>query len=263
MMQRHPKSAAPALTRRFAVTLEYDGAAFAGFQLQPNAETVQAVLERALKRLFKEERRVAGASRTDSGVHARGQVAVFELAHALPPARLTAALNSALPPAARVVACRRVPAGWDPRQRARRKTYRYLVFNRPVFSPLWIGRAWQVAQPLDLDAMRRAARHLLGRRDFSAFRAAGCEARHPVRTLLQAGVQRRGPLLTFTFTADAFLYKMVRALAGTLVWVGQGRFKPADIPRILRGRDRAQAGPTAPACGLYLEKIVFGRKSGD
>lgn len=248
--------------RRFAVTLEYDGAAFAGFQLQANADTVQAALERALKKLFRETRRAAAASRTDAGVHSRGQVAVFDLGHPLPPQRLIAALNSALPPAVRVVACRRVPGGWDPRQRAVRKTYRYLVFNRPVFSPLWIGRAWQVGTPLDVAAMRRAGRSLLGRHDFSSFRAAGCEAKHPVRNLMKITLRRQGPLLTFAFTADAYLYRMVRTLVGTLVAVGQGRLAPADMPRILAGRDRRLAGPTAPACGLYLEKIVFGRKRG-
>jgi tRNA pseudouridine38-40 synthase len=259
-MSKQGKRIQPPALRRFAVTLEYDGAAFAGFQLQSNADTVQAALERAVRQLFGETRRVAAASRTDSGVHARGQVAVFDLRHPLPPRRLTAALNSALPPAARVVACRQVPGDWDPRQRAIRKTYRYLVFNRATFSPLWIGRAWQVGPPLDLPAMRQASRHLLGRHDFSSFRAAGCEAKHPVRTLLKITLRRQGPLLTFAFTADAFLYRMVRALAGTLVAVGQGRMAPADMQRILRSRDRKLAGPTAPACGLYLEKIVFGRK---
>lgn len=262
MTYRRLRSLTPVKTRRFAVTLEYDGAAFAGFQLQPNADTVQAALERSLKRLFGEIRRVAAASRTDSGVHSRGQVAVFDLAHRIPPQRLLAALNSALPPAVRVVASRQVPGAWDPRQRAVRKTYRYLVFNRPVFSPLWIGRAWQVGPALDLAAMRQASRHLVGRHDFSSFRAAGCEARHPVRTVLKISLRRQGPLVTLTFTADAFLYRMVRALVGTLVAVGLGRFAPSDVPRILRGRDRTLAGPTAPACGLYLEKIIFGRKRG-
>jgi tRNA pseudouridine38-40 synthase len=248
----------PAL-RRFAVTLEYDGASYGGWQFQENAPTVQAALERAIERLFRERRRVGGASRTDAGVHALGQVAVFDLAHSLPPARLAAALNSVLPASVRVLDARPVAADWDPRTASLRKTYRYLIHDREVPSPLWSGRAWQVRRRLDLPAMRRAARVLVGRHDFSAFRAAGCEADHPVRTVRALSLARRGDLISIRVTADAFLYHMVRNLVGTLAEVGKGRMTPAQVGRVLRALDRRQAGPTAPAEGLYLERVEFGR----
>lgn len=246
--------------RRFALTLEYDGAAFAGWQYQENAPTVQAALEAAIGRLFRERRRVGGASRTDAGVHALGQVAVFDLAHPLPAARLVAALNSVLPPSIRVLSARTVARDWDPRRTSRRKTYRYLIHDRAVASPLWAGRAWQVLRRLDLAAMERTAGVLVGRHDFSAFRAAGCQAEHPVRTVYALTLARRGDLITIRVSADAFLYHMVRNLVGTLVEVGRGRMTPAQVRRVLRTRDRTQAGPTAPAEGLYLERIVCGRR---
>lgn len=247
--------------RRFAVTLEYDGAAFAGWQLQSNAHTAQAALERALRRGFGERRRVSGASRTDAGVHARGQVAVFDLAHSISAQKLVPALNSRLPRSLRVLTARPVPAGWEPRKASVKKTYTYLIHTRGMTSPLWEGRAWQLFQPLDLAAMRRAAKQLVGRHDFSSFQAAGCVARHPIRNLRVLSVSRQGTLLKMRFTADAFLYHMVRNLAGTLAEVGKGRMTPGEVKKILRARNRKLAGPTAPAHGLYLEKIVFGRRT--
>ncbi len=242
---------------RYAVWLEYDGSAFAGWQYQDNAHTVQAALETAIDRRFGERRRVGGASRTDTGVHARGQVAMFELLHAIPVRKLVPALNTALPKSVRVLQAKRVPAGWDPRRQALKKTYAYLVFNRPVASPLLAGRVWTVHPKLNLAAMRRAARLLTGRHDFSSFRASGCEAAHAVRTVERLTLSRRGPLVTIRITADAFLYRMVRNLVGTLVQVGLGKLTAPAAGRILRARDRKCAGPTAPAWGLYLEKIRF------
>jgi tRNA pseudouridine38-40 synthase len=246
---------------RYALTLEYDGAAFSGWQFQDNAPTVQAALEAAVQKRFKEKRRAGGASRTDAGVHARGQVAIIDLAHPIPAGKLAVALNTALPPTVRVLKARRVPATWDPRQQSTRKTYSYSIYNRKIYSPLQAGRAWQVQQPLNLAAMRQGAHHLLGRHDFSSFRATGCEAKHPIRTLSLLSLVKRGDLITLRVTADAFLYHMVRNLAGTLVEVGRGRFSPEQVKKILAARDRKGAGPTAPAEGLCLEAITFGRKT--
>lgn len=249
--------------QRYAVVLEYDGSAFGGWQFQENAPTVQAALERAVHKRFGEGRRAGGASRTDAGVHARGQVAIFDLAYAIAPERLRAALNSALPPAVRVLNARRVKSDWDPRRASTAKTYSYVIHNRQPDSPFWRGRAWMIYQPLDTAAMRRAAAHLLGRHDFSSFRAAGCEAAHPVRTIKALTVTRRGDFVTVRVTADAFLYHMVRNIVGTLAEVGRGRMTPAQVKTILHARDRRQAGPTAPAEGLYLEKIYFGKRKRD
>lgn len=246
--------------RRFAVTLEYDGAAFSGFQLQSNARTVQAALEKVLRRGFGERRRVSGASRTDAGVHARGQVAAFDLVHSISAQQLVPALNSRLPRTVRVLAARPVSSAWEPRKASVQKTYTYLIHNRSMSSPLWDGKAWQVYQSLDLTAMRRAAEQLVGRHDFSSFRASGCAARHSVRTLRELTMSRQGAIIKLRFTADAFLYHMVRNLTGTLAEVGKGRLIAGEMKKILRARNRKVAGPTAPACGLYLEKIVFGRR---
>jgi tRNA pseudouridine38-40 synthase len=245
---------------RYALTLEYDGAAFSGWQFQDNAPTVQAALEAAVEKRFKEKRRAGGASRTDAGVHARGQVAIIDLAHKIPLSKLAVALNSALPPTVRVLDARQVPSDWDPRQQSIRKTYSYNIYNRKIYSPLQAGRSWQVQQPLDFKAMQQAARCLRGRHDFSSFRAIGCEAKHPVRTISALTLSKHADLITLKVTADAFLYHMVRNLAGTLVEVGRGRFSPEQVKKILAARNRQGAGPTAPAQGLCLETIRFGRK---
>lgn len=242
---------------RYAVTVEYDGSAFSGWQFQENAHTAQAELEKAIRHRFREKRRVGGASRTDAGVHALGQVAVFDLAHSIPATHLASALNSALPPTIRVRKVRAVSAGWDPRQAAREKTYSYLVHDHPIYSPLLIGRAWQVNWKLDQASMKKAARYLIGRHDFTSFRGSGCEAAHARRHLKRIEITRSRGILRLRFTADAFLYHMARNLAGTLVEVGRGKIKPAQMKKILAARDRSQAGPTAPACGLYLEVIRF------
>jgi tRNA pseudouridine38-40 synthase len=155
-----------------------------------------------------------------------------------------------------VLAARTVPAGWDPRRRARYKTYRYWICDRPEGSPLLAARAWHIKRPADVAAMRRGAAHLLGRHDFSAFRAAGCEASHPVRRILRLRITRRGPLVELSITADAFLYRMVRNIVGTLAEVGWGRRTPGSVRTLLRAKDRLKAGPTAPAHGLYLDKVV-------
>jgi tRNA pseudouridine38-40 synthase len=248
------------LLKRYAVTLEYDGSTFGGWQYQKNAPTVQAALEAAIRECFGETRRAGGASRTDAGVHALGQVAIFDLAYAIPPERLQAALNSALPRSVRALHVKKVPNDWDPRRASTGKTYSYLIFNRQPGSPFWAGRAWTIFRRLDVAAMRRAARFLVGRHDFSAFRAAGCEAAHPRRHVKRLSVIRQSDLVRIRVTADAFLYHMVRNFAGTLVEVGRGRMTAGQVKKILQSRDRRQAGPTAPAEGLYLERVNFGKR---
>ncbi len=246
---------------RYALTLEYNGLAFAGFQLQPNAYTVQQALEEVVLERFREERRVACASRTDAGVHARGQVAIVDLARPLAPQRLMGALNDTLPKTVRVVNCRRVSLDWVPRYRAKYKIYSYLIFNRPVTSFFWEGRAFQVMQPLDVDKMRKAMGYLIGRHDFACFQSSGCQAKHTVRELHAITISRKGPLITFRLQGNAFLYHMVRNIVGSAVQVGKGKWPYTHMKQVLKSRDRTQAGPTAPAYGLYLEKIVFGRKN--
>ncbi len=246
---------------RYALTLEYNGPAFAGFQLQSNAYTVQQALEEAVAERFREIRRVACASRTDAGVHALGQVAVVDLARHLAPQRVMGALNDSLPKTVRVVSCRPVPEEWHPRYQAKYKVYHYLIFNRRVTSVFWEGRACQILQPLNVPQMRKAAAGFIGRHDFAAFQSAGCQAKHTIREIHAITISQKGPLITLRFKGNAFLYHMVRNMVGSLIQVGKGKWPPACMKQILKSRDRSQAGPTAPACGLYLEKIVFGRKN--
>jgi tRNA pseudouridine38-40 synthase len=239
--------------RSFRLVLEYDGAGFAGWQRQPAQRTVQGALEDALARLAGEPVRVRGASRTDAGVHAEGQVVCARLATDLAPDALRRALNGLLPRDAAVVDAAEAPAGYDPRRAARAKLYRYRIWNGASPSPLRAARTHRAFTPLDLAAMREAAAHLLGEHDFRAFQAAGAAPGPTVRTLHRLAIEgeSRGEVRLLV-EGDGFLRHMVRILAGTLVEVGIGRRAPAGLPARLAARERAAAGPTAPARGLCL-----------
>lgn len=242
---------------RYALALEYTGDAFSGFQLQANAYTVQQAVEEALFKCFQIKCRIAGTSRTDAGVHAKAQVAIVDLNKSLSCERLMAALNSILPKSVRVIDVQRKPLDWNPRYQARSKIYHYLIYNRAVSSPFWEGRAYQLYKPLNIRAMRQGAKHLIGQHDFSSFQASGCSAKDPVRRIRKITIQKRNDVITCGFEGDGFLYHMVRNIIGSLVKVGLGTWSPEHIKEILEMKDRKCAGPTAPACGLYLEKIIF------
>ncbi len=178
----------------------------------------------------------------------------------MPPRKLVLAANAHLPEDIRVIAAARAPEQFHARFSARGKQYRYFVWNHPAHSPLLRHQSWQVARPLDVDAMRRAATQLVGRRDFRAFSATpGYERRHTVRDVRRCDVRRSGPLITFILEADGFLYKMCRGMVGTLVQVGLGRFRPEQVLPMLESRDRTLAGMTAPAEGLVLWKVFYAR----
>ena len=240
---------------RYAITLEYDGTDFAGFQWQSRFKTVQSELEAAIQKSFKLQSRVAAASRTDAGVHARGQIAAFDLARQLDPARLVAAINSKISPAIRIIAARLVPSDWQPRYASQYKIYTYQIYNREIFSPFRRGQAWQVATPLDLAAMRRSAAKLVGRHNFKTFCASGSTVLDHVRQLDKITISKKHDLITLRFQGTGFLYHMVRNLVGSLVEVGRGRWSAQQLVKILHSQDRRQAGPTAPAAGLYLEQV--------
>lgn len=248
---------------KIKLTLAYDGAAYHGWKSQPSGRGVQDHVEAALARLFASASRLESASRTDAGVHALGMVAHFEVPpHALGMAtrRLALAVNSGLPEDIRVRSAVRVPASFHARFDACGKQYRYRLWNHPVMNPLLRHHAWHVPQALDLDAMRSAATHLIGRHDFLAF-TSSCSGTltDSERTLTRCEIQRRGPEWTFVIEGDAFLYKMCRAIVGTLVHVGRGRSEPGDIPAMLASRDRRTAGTNAPAHGLVLWKVNYPR----
>jgi tRNA pseudouridine38-40 synthase len=242
---------------RFKLTLQYDGTNYSGWQVQPNGCTIQGVLEDALQRLFGEPARVAAAGRTDAGVHAAGQVVTFTSARQRSPDTVRRALNALTPRDLSVTAVEVVADTFDPRRDACGRVYDYRIWNSATASPFWRLYAWHVRPALDLAAMQRAAATLLGEHDFSSFRAADCDADHPLRRVLRSDFTQHGPLLVYTVEATAFLRHMVRNVIGTLVEVGQGRRQGDDIPALLDARDRTLAGATAPAHGLCLRLVKY------
>jgi tRNA pseudouridine38-40 synthase len=242
------------------MTLEYDGTDFAGFQLQPQARSVQGVLEAAIAEITREPRRVIPAGRTDAGVHARGQVAHFDCDTRLGPGDLQRSLNAVLPRDVAVLALAHTRADFDARRDARAKLYVYRILNRPEPSPLRARTHLHLRAPLDVASMAEAAKSLLGSHDFSAFRGAPGgvpEDENPRRSLDRLDVVARGDEVSIEAEGRSFLRHMVRNIAGTLVEVGQGRRAPGELAEILASRDRARAGPTAAAHGLCLESVRY------
>ena len=258
---------APVRTLRLVVA--YDGADFAGWQRQAGQRTVQGELEAVIGRIEKAPVHVAGAGRTDAGVHAAAQVASIRLTAAITPERLVRACNASLPDDVRVLSAEAMPDRFHARIHARGKTYRYFIWHAPAGSPALRRLAWHVPQRLDLAAMQEAAARLVGEHDFAAFQAAGSAVKSTVRRLWTSSVAiepappawvqpaDRGRLLCFEVSGNGFLRHQVRAMAGTIVLVGKGRLAPADVSRMLAGGVRADAGPTAPAHGLHLWRVDY------
>jgi tRNA pseudouridine38-40 synthase len=241
--------------------VSYRGTSYAGWQRQENALAVQEVLESALARLLETPVRVVGASRTDAGVHARGQAAHLEPPAAVerwPLRGLVHGTNHLLPEDVRVVAADRMAAGFHARRSASCKEYRYRLSRAEVLSPLDAPYAVRVPAGIDLAAMRRAAAALPGRHDFSAFALAGGAHTQPFRTISLAELEEAGEEIRFRIVGDGFLRGMVRALAGTLLEVGLGKREPQALAALLSGGERGTAGPTAPPQGLVLEKVFYG-----
>lgn len=243
--------------RTLRLTIEYDGTDFAGWQKQAGARTVQGCLEQAFLAMTGEAVRVQGAGRTDAGVHAAGQVASARVAARIPLPGFLRGLNSHLPADVAVVDVSEASAEFDARRAARGKVYRYAIWNHLVRSPLVARTTWHVRRPLDTEAMRRAARVLVGEHDFAAFRAADCTRKTTVRRLRRFDVDRDGALVTCEVEGTAFLKNMVRILVGTLVGAGHGALDEDGVRRLLAGRDRTRAGVTAPARGLTLVRVIY------
>jgi tRNA pseudouridine38-40 synthase len=247
---------------RYAMKLEYHGAPFAGWQRQADQPSVQAAVEAALAALEPDVPSIAAAGRTDAGVHAMGQVAHCDMARDWDPFRLSEAVNWHLKPApVAVVACARVAGDWHARFSAveRRYTYRVICRRAPLVHDR--GQAWQVKGDLDPDAMRAGAAHLVGRHDFTTFRAALCQAKSPVKTLDEVTVEEvalpNGREIRFHLRARSFLHNQVRSIVGTLERVGAGAWSPADVRKALEAADRAACGPVAPPDGLYLTGVGY------
>jgi len=247
---------------RIALGVEYEGTAFAGWQSQTHGNTVQDVLEEALGRIAAAPVRVACAGRTDAGVHALAQVVHFDVAVDRPDSAWVRGANSYLPPQVAVRWARPVAADFHARFCALSRSYRYVLLNRPVRPAVRHGRVGWFHHALDVDAMREAARLLLGEHDFTAFRAAECQARSPVKHCYRAEVARDGELVTFDFRANAFLHHMVRNIVGALVYVGKGRHPPQWIGELLASRARARGAPTFDPAGLYFAGVEYDAKWG-
>jgi tRNA pseudouridine38-40 synthase len=243
---------------RYAFTIEYDGGPFVGWQRQANGRSVQGRLEEAIAAINGARAVVHGAGRTDAGVHALGQVAHVDMARAWRPERLREAVNAHLKPdPVAIVDARAVDASFEARFSAIRRHYRYVIDNRRAPLTLTLGRAWHIKWPLDADAMQAAARRLLGRHDFTTFRASECQASSPIRTLEQFEVRRGGDRIEIEVSARSFLHNQVRSMTGSLVHVGAGKWNADDLADALAACDRRRCGQVAPPEGLYLVAVDY------
>lgn len=249
--------------RNFKFVLAYDGAEFSGWQVQPDAETIQGTLASAIGRLTGEKVLPQGAGRTDAGVHALAQVASFAIVSTIPAENLVKALNDILPASIRVLEASEAPAEFHARKSARGKTYRYRIFRGPICPPFLARYVWHYPYLLDEVAMRQAAEVVLGEHDFTSFAAVDPEKGKDeeeasnVRHVHGSAWERQGDELVYTVRGSGFLHHMVRTLVGTFVLVGKGTLRPEDVRRILKARDRSAAGPTAPANGLYMVAVEY------
>ena len=260
-MSQNESADAPGF-HRLAVGLEYDGTAYSGWQIQPHAPSVQATLNLAVSRVADEPVDCVGAGRTDTGVHAAVQVVHFDTRATRSHREWVLGINSNLPDDVNVLWARSVPQDFHARYSAVERGYRYRILNRPVRSALERHRAWWVRQPLDDGAMRQAAAHFIGEHDFSAFRAAACQSRTPMRNLTRLDIIRNVQMVAIEVEANAFLHHMVRNIVGTLVRVGTGEASPEWIVELLASRDRKLAGMTAPAAGLSLVTVRYPERFG-
>lgn len=242
---------------RFALALEYDGTAFSGWQSQPSGATVQDALERALEAIAGSAVRAHAAGRTDSGVHATAQVVHFDTDAARPVTAWVRGVNAHLPGSMAVLWACRAGEDFHARFSATARHYTYLLWNAPVRPALWAERLGWYHRRLDVDAMRTAAAALVGTHDFSAFRAAECQAKTPVKTLSRLSIQRDGDMVRLDFSANAFLHHMIRNIVGSLVHVGTGKAPPAWLVDVLASRDRMRAAATFAAQGLYLTGVDY------
>jgi tRNA pseudouridine38-40 synthase len=248
--------------RNFKLVLSYDGSEFAGWQIQPDAATIQGTLASAIGRVTGEKVLPQGSGRTDAGVHALSQVASFATESPIPPENLVIALNDVLPSAIRVLEAAEVPADFHARKSARGKTYCYRMYRAAICPPFLARYVWHYPYPLDEHAMVTAASLVIGEHDFTSFAAVDPERGKEescsnVRTIFDSSWERQGDEFVYTVSGSGFLHHMVRNLVGTFLLVGKGSLKPEDVKTILDARNRSAAGATAPASGLYLVHVQY------
>ena len=243
--------------RNVKVVVEYDGTDFFGFQYQPNVATIQGELEKTLAKVVKEKVIVYGSGRTDSGVHALGQVISFRTQGTIPVDRLCLAMNSLLPTSISAVEAEEVDDDFHARYSARSRRYRYDILNRRHRSALESRFTWYLQKELDLSSMKQGAAHLIGVHDFSSYASGDRDDKSSVREMQNISIERKDDLIRIEVTANAFLRSMVRVIVGTLVEVGLGKRRSSEMLDILDARDRGRAGKTAPACGLCLAEVEY------
>lgn len=247
------------MMKRIKLTVAYDGTDYCGWQVQPNGMTVEEILNRELSALTGEEVKVIGASRTDAGVHAEGNVAVFDTETGIPAERIAYALNCRLPEDIVAVRSEEVPGDWHPRYQCSVKTYEYRILNREMPDPVCRRSTVHVSYPLNLGDMRTAAGYLKGEHDFKSFCSPHTEVKDTVRTVHSLEIEKEGDIITVRISGNGFLYNMVRIIVGTLINVGRGACPPEKVKEILEARDRRKAAATAPAKGLVLKHIRYGK----
>ncbi|MBI5213902.1 MAG: tRNA pseudouridine(38-40) synthase TruA [Nitrospirae bacterium] len=271
--------------RNIKLTVQYDGTNYNGWQIQPSGIsdlkfeigdckrqksiiTIQGTIQDTIKKITGEDVKLIGAGRTDAGVHALAQVASFKTLSELPLNVLLRALNANLPNEIRVINTSDAAPDFHPRYGAKSKIYFYLISNSHIVSPFLYRYAWRIPHKLHFDAIAEALRFFKGRHDFSSFRGSGCGAKNPVRTVIDASIEHlnaidfmtaclEGDFIKIRIEADAFLRHMVRNIVGTVIEAGRGKIDPSDIEKIMLSKDRKNAGPTAPAQGLFLEKVIY------
>lgn len=243
--------------KRIMLRVAYDGTNYHGWQLQPNVITVESVLNEALSGLFKEEIRVIGASRTDTGVHALGNIAVFDTNARMPAEKVSYALNQRLPEDIRIQSSVEVSQDFHPRHQNSKKIYEYKILNCEFPMPVYRLYSHFTYVELDVEKMRQAASYLVGEHDFKSFCSVNTVAETTVRTIYDISVDKLGDMISIRVTGSGFLYNMVRIIAGTLMEAGRGNIEPESMKDILKALDRTKAGPTAPACGLTLVSYEY------
>lgn len=241
----------------YKLKIQYDGTSYSGWQIQPDVETIEGIITDAIEQIFHKKVKIIGASRTDAGVHARGQVANFHTTEDIDKDTLKRGVNAIIPGSISIQNTEKAEDDFHARFSSKGKIYQYYIWNRDYKTPFYSRYSWQIRRSLDIDAMKTASHFIKGEKDFSSFRASDCDAKSPVRQIDLFEIKKEEGFVKCTIQGSGFLKHMVRNIVGTLVEIGSGKMKPADMVRILEARDRTTAGPTAPPMGLVLVKVKY------
>jgi len=247
--------------QRYKIKIEYEGTAFVGWQFQKNGQSIQEILQKAIFRFSNEKATVTGAGRTDSGVHALGQVAHFDLKKKIKEKKILPAINQNIGnKPVTVLKVNKVNRKFHARHDAKRRTYKYLIINRQSPLALQKNKAWHVRKKLDLSSMKKGAKLLLGTHDFSTFRSSSCGAKSPIKTMEKILIKKNKDKITLQFTSRSFLQQQVRSMTGCIKYLGEGRWKLDNFKKAFKSKNRSECAPPAPACGLYLQSVDYSIK---